>query len=348
MDQSAYYGTEGWKEFLENKRILIESVRSAKRQMASQPISTEHGLVAENEFRKFLSSFLPERYGVCKGYILPPSPTKDDYNLYEYDIIIYDKSNAPCLFREADSSKSKTSQRIAIPSIFVYGVLEIKYSFTQALASEAIGKLNKLSKLRPFLRHNFFSSIVFFELHEEDILNHRILDTLNITEKIPGFVGSLILTAETVDIDLTGRVVLRTVKDEPLFRNLVLAKNIENVAWVKVKKFDDKGRVDGIMTHMKFSTDGTTPYMVNGPDGVNVYYSYSCESRAIRIGELYQLVHVEWSFNEFSFYLFELLRRMEGTYDGKVPAYHAISFLKESKELVEGVKEQFPEYDEEH
>ena len=51
--------------------------------------------VAEAELRKWLSGFLPKRYGVTSGYIVSPG-LKSAEKIPHFDVIIYDQLEVAC------------------------------------------------------------------------------------------------------------------------------------------------------------------------------------------------------------------------------------------------------------
>lgn len=62
--------TQGWKQFLTARTRMLAAYVIAKEQASNRQVKTKHGLVAEAQFRRWLSEFLPERYGVTSGFII--------------------------------------------------------------------------------------------------------------------------------------------------------------------------------------------------------------------------------------------------------------------------------------
>jgi hypothetical protein len=62
-------------------------------------IETWHGVVAEGLFRRWLADFLPWRFGVTSGYIISQNRLEDEKTPH-FDVIIYDRLNAPVLWVE--------------------------------------------------------------------------------------------------------------------------------------------------------------------------------------------------------------------------------------------------------
>ncbi|MGB9204978.1 MAG: DUF6602 domain-containing protein [Terriglobales bacterium] len=51
---------------------MLDAFDRAREKAGSHEVETYHGKVAEAEFRKWLSSFLPKKYGVTSGYVVSP------------------------------------------------------------------------------------------------------------------------------------------------------------------------------------------------------------------------------------------------------------------------------------
>ncbi len=143
-------GVQGWKEFIAEKRDLSRAFESAMEKSANKPIKTEPGSVAEAVFRAWLTEFLPARYGVTSGYIVSPGLTDTDL-LRHFDVIIYDRLEAPLLWRELNLDHSIQGRRRPIPVEHVLAVLEVKASLTKEAARNAV---SKLQELKPLMGHD--------------------------------------------------------------------------------------------------------------------------------------------------------------------------------------------------
>jgi hypothetical protein len=62
------FPTQGWKQFLTARKEMLDAFDRAREKSSLHEVATYHGKVAEAEFRKWLGSFLPKRYGVTSGY----------------------------------------------------------------------------------------------------------------------------------------------------------------------------------------------------------------------------------------------------------------------------------------
>lgn len=111
-NNNSKYGNLGWQEFLNNRTDLIQEYERALSKNQNRPVRTSHGNAGEAAVRTFLEGFLPQKYGVTSGYIIPDIICQE-YVLYHYDIIIYDKFNSPILWVESnydDSEQGKKGQ----------------------------------------------------------------------------------------------------------------------------------------------------------------------------------------------------------------------------------------------
>jgi uncharacterized protein YbbC (DUF1343 family) len=87
------YGTVGWQEFLRQKKDILSSYDSAKESNLNRPMQIEHGNVGEASFRRWLGDYLPKKYGVTSGFIIPDT-RQTKYTIRHYDVIIYDILNS--------------------------------------------------------------------------------------------------------------------------------------------------------------------------------------------------------------------------------------------------------------
>ncbi|MGD0383528.1 MAG: DUF6602 domain-containing protein [Thermoguttaceae bacterium] len=81
---------QGWKQFLTSRKEMLDAFDRAREKAKSHEVETFHGKVAEAELRKWLSSFLPKRYGVTPGYIVSIG-LKSSEKSPHFDVIIYDQ-----------------------------------------------------------------------------------------------------------------------------------------------------------------------------------------------------------------------------------------------------------------
>ena len=217
------HGMLGWKEFLENREDLLRAMDRAIGVNSSRPIKTEHGPPFEAAIRKWLTEFLPRRYAVTSGFIIPNIRDVGD-KLYHYDVIIYDALDAPVLWASSDDDHSSQGRHRAIPAKHVLAVYEVKASLTRTSAKEAAKKLGELAPLAQHLPGRFSSGVVFGQLVGEGDV--RSLGDL-LTDA-PGYWGGAILRA-SCDQTVTGMLVKQlTVQgqvDGPTSERLVVPIN---------------------------------------------------------------------------------------------------------------------------
>jgi hypothetical protein len=175
---STTYKTAGWQRFELNRRKMLANYDLAKFENSKRPLQTEHGNVAESALRSWLSDFLPDRWGVTSGFILPPVLEENHPVEYHYDLIIYDKLNAPVLVSDLDTDRSTSGTPKMIPAQCVKAVFEVKARATPRSADSASKKLQELSSIRRFLARHFFCGVVFFELETLPPKSLRILEGL--------------------------------------------------------------------------------------------------------------------------------------------------------------------------
>ncbi len=166
----------GAEAFYAERNSLLAEYDKAKAQTADDAVQVDHGIVAEALWRRWLTQFLPKRFGVTKGYIITHNL---DYEgpLEEWDVIVYDRLESPVLFVRGTEATTGKDAKQAIPVEHVRGVIEVKATFNKPMVEKAA---NKLSKLRVFASQNesprypkylvppFLSGAVFFETAVKD------------------------------------------------------------------------------------------------------------------------------------------------------------------------------------
>lgn len=140
-------GSQGWQEFLGEKELLLAEYQLARRRSRNRPTpGTEPGEVAEAVFRRWLTRFLPERYGVTSGFVISAG-LSSKRPLRHYDVIIYDRANSPVLWRSEQPDRSVQGTSIAIPVEHVRAVFEVKSTLDRRSVRDAAEKLDELSPL---------------------------------------------------------------------------------------------------------------------------------------------------------------------------------------------------------
>jgi hypothetical protein len=210
---------QGWRQFLTTKTRMLAAYDIAKEQGSNSHVKTRHGLVAEAEFRKWLSEFLPKRYGVTSGFIISPGISSAEHMVH-YDVIIYGQLESPVLWVEDNPDSSGQGRSLAIPVEYVRAVIEVKSAFNKQSAKKAVEQLSRLKPLlarvdpansrgKLYLPANFFCATVFFELRKEDEKDFAALDELVNATMIRRFFGGIILRAETEHKLDSGKIFFR-------------------------------------------------------------------------------------------------------------------------------------------
>jgi hypothetical protein len=244
--------------------------------------------------RNWLTEFLPTRYGVTSGYIIPDL-IGSSYKLYHYDIIIFDKINSPVLWTDKDFDTSELGRKRAIPAKYVYSVFEVKASFDDRSTKDAIQKLSELNHLDRFLPQNFTCGTIFFELKEKDIPRLSILNNL-----IPGnmpahYLGGIVLRCD-INQDMTGLI---SIYDSPSgfqsWSNLPLAKDIDKIIVTE----DDSGNLQVLE-----DGEGLNVFRIGNQLHLNKVFGPMVTNGEVVAG-------LDWSYNEFARFTIILLESLE-------------------------------------
>ncbi|MDP2160599.1 MAG: hypothetical protein Q8K02_08970 [Flavobacterium sp.] len=297
------YGFIGWREFLTNRKELLDEYDKALEKNSNRPVRISHGIAGEAAFRKMLKNHLPKRYGVTSGYIIPDI-VSGDYKLYHYDVIIYDRLNSPVLWSEEDFDTSALGKKRAIPAKYVLSVIEIKSTFNQKNVKDSIAKLSELSPLKNHLHPFFSSNAVFFELKNNEINNIDILKQFCFKNEI-NFWGGLILRSE-LNTEMTGIISYGIDEDNN--------KNTEQSS-VLVRDVNETKLVRKINGNIQLSNGGCELYI--DQQGVN-HFGKMYQSR---IQEKNLIVNIGWSYSSFATYIIKILHLLENINTNKVHKY---------------------------
>ncbi|MFT6922195.1 MAG: hypothetical protein ACJA1C_001197 [Crocinitomicaceae bacterium] len=288
---------QGWKQFLTSRKEMLDSYDRARTHSGKHKVQTSHGNVAESEFRKWLSAFLPKKYAVTSGYIISQG-ISDNEKAPHFDVIIYDHLNSPILWVEHDPDKSVQGKSLAIPAEYVMAVIEVKSAFSKKTVKDAVKHLKELDKLmsgidaseeryKMYLPNQFFCSTVFFELRKA---NSRDIDALNVIKEgvdLRGYCGGIILRGEGSDKEVTGELKLTVAKESisPIIP-------------------DNKSPLFGLaMTGITEHAD-------------KKYYGAS----------------ISWGEYNFAKYAFDLVALLNSTYDGRLSSFHGFGASEFEKE----------------
>lgn len=299
------YGTIGWQEFLQQKIDMLTEFDSVKSKTVNRPMKTEHGNAAEACFRSWLQDFLPKKFGVTSGYIIPDLRSAS-YTLRHYDVIVYDAVDSPVLWAESTLDKSELGKSRAIPAENVYSVFEVKSTLTTQSISEAKKKLLEINEFREYLNSNFTSAIIFFELTKKHQSKCKIGENL-FNPNIFGYYGGVVFRAEEIDKNIAGYYMFaefeETEEEMPLVREIGGLKIDDDGNPVLTKK-GDYCEVVALENRWNFDK-GYSPIIKN--------------------------VHIRWSYNSFPHFAIDLIDRLNGKYsptNQKGKNYYGMSYIR--------------------
>lgn len=189
------FGMHGWREFHRNRKDILAEFDRLREITQNRPVHTAHGQGVEAYLRKWLSEFLPKKWAVTSGYVIPVL-YNDNIKLYHYDIIIYDYLNAPVLWTEGDQDNSAQGKSRAIPARNVAAILEVKSRLNGQNVQNMLNKLLEIDRFKDQLFNTFFSSGIFVDLIEEDNGNMSILDAMLQFRGVHRFMGAMVLRYE--------------------------------------------------------------------------------------------------------------------------------------------------------
>ena len=205
------YIQHGAKEFLTNRKAILSEYDKILEQNQNRPIQVAHGVGVEAYIRKWLSEFLPKKFGVTSGYIIP-NLYGNTKMIYHYDVIIYNALDSPILWVEGNHDDSEQGKYRAIPAKHVVAVYEIKSRLTVKSVRNALEKLNQIQDFSKQLNPLFSCGIIFIDLKEIDVKQTSILKELMKGRNIFRFSGGMVLRFEA-DESITGRISLH-IEDE--------------------------------------------------------------------------------------------------------------------------------------
>jgi len=224
------YGQHGWREFNSNRKNILSELDKALELIQNRPIQVAHGQAVEAYIRKWLSEFLPKKYGVTSGYIVP-----DLYDhsakLYHYDIIIYNQLEAPILWTEGNYDQSDQGKFRAIPAKYVSAVYEVKARLTKDNVIDALKKLDETKVFVEQLPRNYTCGIIFIDLKESDNNSESIIKALLKDNNVFGFVGGVVVRYEG-DKSCTGLITISNTESQADLNNQLItpiAKPIDDL-----------------------------------------------------------------------------------------------------------------------
>lgn len=206
------YGQHGWKQFHRNRKDILHEFDKIYELLEDRPIKTAHGDGVEAYLRKWLSEFLPKKYAVTSGYIIPDLYDESP-KIYHYDIIIYQALEAPILWAEGNYDNSDQGKYLAIPAKHVVAVYEVKSRFTKKTIRDSIKKLKEVNSFNEQFPDNYHSGVIYIDLKEADVNKGSFLKELYRGNEAYGFIGGMVLRYES-DITSTGLISLNQTNDD--------------------------------------------------------------------------------------------------------------------------------------
>ena len=189
------FGMHGWKEFHRNRKDILAEFDRLYEITANRPVKTSHGVGVEAYIRKWLSEFLPKKWAVTSGYVIP-TLYKDNITLYHHDIIIYDALNAPVLWTEGNQDDSEQGKYRAIPAKNVAAIIEVKSRLNKKNVQDMADKLSEINEFKEQLPGVFVSSGIFVDLSEIDNGKSKIFESILRFGSIHRFMGAMVLRYE--------------------------------------------------------------------------------------------------------------------------------------------------------
>ncbi|MBE3654877.1 hypothetical protein BOO92_21630 [Vibrio navarrensis] len=295
------YGQHGWKQFHRNRKNILDEFDKIYELQANRPVKTAHGDGVEAYLRKWLSEFLPKKYAVTSGYIIP-NLYDDSTTLYHYDIIIYQALEAPVLWTEGNYDNSQQGKYLAIPAKYVVAVYEVKSRLTKKSIEDSINKLKEVNSFKDQLPATYHSGVIYIDLKESEVKKTYFVKELYKGIEAHGFIGGMVLRYES-DETSTAMIAL----------NSIVAPDFENKNSLLAKKIDD-------LNNIYWTEDGKA---VLAEAGGGAEFIYTGQHWAI--SKSYTVTYVNnnfimslsWSRNGFSQFCVRLINLLDGNYDPK-------------------------------
>ena len=292
------YGLFGWKEIENNRREILTEYDRSKAANQSRPVKSSHGFAAEASIRQWLSRFLPSKYGVTSGYIIPDAVEMNDYNLYHFDIIIFDKLNSPVLWEDGTNDTSDHGKIRAIPSQYVNAVIEVKARLTMESSSESMRKLESIYPIKNYLPQSFFTSNIFIEI-DKSLKNCTLLENFFPTQCDCRYAGGLVIRSD-LNAEMSGVIsILRSDVAESTSTNMTglpIVCDVDNL--------DIYLNADGDVTIGK-QAEGVSCIAFDGKWHYSKFYAPSVVKKGLHS-------RISWSYNSFSKYMLDTISRLEG------------------------------------
>lgn len=292
------FGQLGWKEFNQNRKDILSEFDKILEQNNNRPVKVAHGIGVEAYIRSWLSEFLPKKYGVSSGFIIPNS-YEESAKIYHFDIIIFNQLDAPILWTEGNKDQNEQGKYRAIPAKYVMAIYEVKSRLTKQNISDAFVKLNQTKAFSAQLHPLYSCGVIFIDLKECDNNKESIIKELINGKDVYKFNGGMILRYEG-DNSCTGLIRIFNLesssgKDQ---KHLIpIAKPIDDVNIFMTE--DGKLTIGEQGAGAQLVATSDTNWSVAKTYGV--FYNEGIKS-----------INVDWSRSNFSEFCVDLLGSLEG------------------------------------
>jgi hypothetical protein len=296
------YGQHGWKEFHRNRKDILGEFDKILEQIQNRPIQVAHGIGVEAFIRKWLAEFLPKKFGVTSGYIIP-NLYNDSGKLYHYDIIIYNRLDSPILWVEGNQDDSEQGKFRAIPAKHVLALYEVKSRLKKENVIDSIKKLNQTSGFKEQLNPLYHCGMIFIDLKEKQNNDESIIKELFKGKDVFGFTGGVVLRYEG-DTTCTGLINLHSLnpkeKSDNKEKNVKLkplAKPIDELRIYYTE--EDNLTLDEQFAGIKLVKTGENTWSFTKTYGTMYEDDYIS-------------IHLSWSRSNFSDFCMKLLSSLDG------------------------------------
>ena len=291
------YGFIGWREFLSTRKGILSEFDRAKAMNVSRPVQVEHGNAGEAGFRAWLVDFLPEKYAVTSGYVIPDLLQANSEKIRHFDVIVYDRINAPKLWIDGNRDKSEQGKNKAIPAKHIYAIFECKASLSEKTCKESAAKLSELNDFIGHFSKEFFCGVVFFDVLSST--KSLVLKGLIPAKPIVGFWGGVVLRSD-VSEEACGNITILTTPNDQSSNTDLLVPIVRPLSSLNIKR-DGKGNVT-------IDEQGAGVMAFVGPD---MNYHYVKLYGPIVYSGSYLLM-LNWSHNGFATFALSVLNLLEG------------------------------------
>lgn len=293
------YGQHGWQEFHRNRKNILAEFDKILEQTSNRPVQTAHGPGVEAYIRKWLSEFLPKKYGVTSGYIIP-NLYENAGKIYHFDIIIYNCLDAPVLWTEGNEDNSEQGKYRAIPAQHVTAVYEVKSRLSKKTVYDALSKLDQTKEFKDQLSPNYSCGVVFIDLKESENRSDSIIKELHKGRSVYGFRGGMVLRYEGDDT-CTGLIFMSKSDSSDSRINIRLCNP-------SAKRIDDLNIYQTEDGKLKIDEQGAGVVLVQ--TSINNWSISKLYS--VSYGEDGVFTHLSWSRSNFSRFCVDLLSVLEG------------------------------------